>query len=191
MFSPFLTQRLCAGWWLALSTGYLWIVWWRQSGLPGGEINHMSPAGGPDGVLPGDSSEQALLSQKPLAFAMSISSAFPVLGPRPREAQLRLWDSPSDLTPQVSPRDTLGENFLIPGNPGVLDPHFLGPLSRPLESPAPRLIPMEQLCWPPAILQGSQAYPEMPWGERWKGWGWGERRPARHTSPSARPGWDT
>lgn len=111
MFSWFLTQRLSAEWWLTLNTGYLWIVWWRQSCLPGGELNHPSPAGGPDGVLPGDSAEQALLSQKPLAFAMSISSAFPVLGPRPREAQLRLWASPSDLTPQVPPRDALGETL--------------------------------------------------------------------------------
>ena len=181
MFSWFLTQQLCAEW-LALNKGYFWIVWWRHLGLPGGELNHPSPSGGPDGVFSGDSVEQALLSQKLSVFAMSISLTFPVLGSRPREAQLRLWASPSDLTPQASPRDALRDR-----KPRCAWPPLPWPLVLPLESPAPRLIPMEQLCWPPATLGGSQAYSEsseMPWGERWERWGWGERRPTRHTSPS-------
>ena len=130
MFSWFLTQRLCAEW-LALNKGYFWIVWWRHLGLPGGELNHPSSSGGPDGVFSGDSVEQALLSQKLSVFAMSISLTFPVLGSRPREAQLRLWASPSDLTPQASPRDALRDRkprcawpplpwplVLPPGEPG-------------------------------------------------------------------------
>lgn len=130
MFSWFPTQQLCAEWWLALNTGYFW----RHSGLLGGELNHPSPFGGPDNVFSGDSAEQALLSQKPSVFATSISLTFPVLGSRPRKAQLRLWASSLIQLPRPLPRMHSGKPY--PRKPRCAWPPLPWPLVPPPGEPS-------------------------------------------------------